>query len=65
MLVFGPRIRFSENVRVLMAQQGLVENINTNLSEKADRHEGLFTEIVNALPGTPVIDMVALQCTPV
>ena len=64
-LVFGPRIRFSENVRLLMAQQGLVENINTNLSEKADRHEGLFTEIVNALPGTPVIDMVALQCTPV
>ena len=63
-LVIGPRIRFSENVRLLMAQLDSFEDIDKNLSEKADRHEALFEEMVNALPGTPVVDMVALQCTP-
>jgi peptidoglycan/LPS O-acetylase OafA/YrhL len=63
-VVFGPRIRFAENVRLLMAQQESVENINRNLSKKVDRHEALFAEMVNALPGTLVVDMVAQQCTP-
>ncbi|MCB1690330.1 MAG: acyltransferase [Halioglobus sp.] len=64
-LVFGPRIKFPESVRLLIAQEDSLENISEKLSPKADRQESLSTAIIEALPGTPVVDMGKLQCTPI